>query len=224
MTEIRVLCVDDHAVVRAGLKTLLALQDDIQVVGEAGDGLEAVEACRNLQPDLVLLDLEMPRLDGIQAIPRILEVSPGSRILVLTSFATDDKVFPSIKAGALGYLLKDSSAEDLVQSIRQVYRGEASLHPVIARMVLEELNRPGDLPPSVDPLTPRELEVLRLVALGLGNQAIARELVISEPTVRNHVSRILDKLHLANRTQAALWAIRKGIASGEEAPNAELPP
>jgi NarL family two-component system response regulator LiaR len=216
MPRIRVLCVDDHEVVRAGLKALLALQEDIEVVGEARDGLEAVEGGKRLLPDIILLDLEMPRLDGIQAIPRILEVSPATRILVLTSFATDDKVFPSIKAGALGYLLKDSSAEDLVQSIRQVYRGESSLHPVIARKVLDELNRPGDLPLTTDPLTPRELEVLRLLALGLGNQAIADELVISEPTVRNHVSSILGKLHLANRTQAALWAVRKGLATGDE--------
>ena len=210
------LVADDHAVVRTGLSTLLALQEDMEQVGEARDGLEAVDACAHLLPDVVLLDLEMPKLDGIQAIPKILEVSPGSRILVLTSFASDDKVFPSIKAGAHGYLLKDSTPEELIQSIREVHGGESSIDPAIAKKVLAELARPPELPLTSDPLTPRELEVLRLVAIGLGNLAIAKELVITETTTRNHVSSILSKLHLANRTQAALYAIRKGLVTGED--------
>jgi NarL family two-component system response regulator LiaR len=219
---IRILIADDHAVVRSGLRALLALQEDMEVVAEARDGLEAVEHAGRHRPDVVLLDLEMPRLDGVQAIPKILESSPSSRILVLTSFATDEKVFPSIKAGAVGYLLKDSSADDLVASIRQVHRGESALHPVIARKVLSELAAPAEGPLTADPLTPRELEVLRLIAIGLGNSQIAAELVLSETTVRNYVSNVLNKLHLANRTQAALYAIRKGLApvgGSEEAPD-----
>ena len=215
--RIRVLITDDHAVVRSGLRALLSLHDDIEVVGEAKDGVEAVEMAAENALDVVLLDLEMPRLDGVHAIPKILEASPKTRILVLTSFATDEKVFPSIKAGAVGYLLKDSTADDLVSSIRQVHRGQLALHPVIARKVLHELSSPGDRPPTKDPLTPRELEVLRLIALGMGNSDIAVELVLSETTVRNYVSTILAKLHLANRTQAALYAIRKGLTGPEEA-------
>jgi len=138
------------------------------------------------------------------------------RILVLTSFAADEKVFPAIKAGALGYLLKDSSPGELVQAIHQVYRGESSLHPTIARRLLQELSRPPQRPPTPDPLTEREVEVLQLVARGMSNQEIARHLVISEATVRTHVSSILGKLHLASRTQAALYALRKGLASLEE--------
>ncbi len=214
--RVRILIADDHAVVRSGLRALLSLQDDMEVVGEAKDGLEAVEQAGRRTPDVVLLDLEMPRLDGVQAIPKILEASPKSRILVLTSFATDEKVFPSIKAGAVGYLLKDSTADDLVSSIRQVHRGESALHPLIARKVLHELASPGEKPPTKDPLTPRELEVLRLIALGMGNSEIAAELVLSETTVRNYVSTILGKLHLANRTQAALFAIRKGLTGPGE--------
>ena len=154
-------------------------------------------------------------MDGIEAIRRITARQPEARILVLTSFATDDKVFPAIKAGALGYLLKDSSPEELVQAIQQVHRGEPSLHPTIARRVLQELSQPAETekPPTSDPLTEREVEVLRLVAQGLSNQQIANQLVISEATVRTHVSNILSKLHLASRTQAALYALDKGLAS-----------
>ena len=157
----------------------------------------------------------MPHLDGIAAIRAILAQRPETRILVVTSFSTDDKVFAAIKAGALGYLLKDSSPEALIAAIGQVHRGEPSLHPAIARKVLGELARPAALPPATDPLTARELAVLQLIARGLGNQEIADQLAISEATVRSHVSSILGKLHLASRTQAALYALREGLASLE---------
>ena len=212
---IRVLVADDHLVVRRGVRALLATEPGIEVVGEAADGVEAVRAAAALAPDVVLLDLEMPRLDGVEALRRVLAERPGTRVLVLTSFATDDKVFPAIKAGALGYLLKDSDPDDLARAIRQVHRGESSLHPAVARKVLRELARPPQRPPTPDPLSARELEVLRLVARGLGNQEIADALGIGEATVRSHVSSILAKLHLASRTQAALYALREGLASLE---------
>jgi NarL family two-component system response regulator LiaR len=159
------------------------------------------------------MDLVMPRMDGIEATRQITSRQPEVRILVLTSFAADDKVFPAIKAGALGYLLKDSSPEELVQAIRQVHQGEPSLEPSIARKVLSELTHPPKQPPTTDPLTERELMVLRLVAQGRSNRDIAEQLVIAEITVRTHVSNILSKLHLASRTQAALYALREGLAS-----------
>jgi NarL family two-component system response regulator LiaR len=210
---IRVLVVDDHVVVRQGIRALLATETDIEVVGEAENGREAVAEAEGLQPDVILMDLVMPEMDGIEAIGRITARQPEARILVLTSFAADDKVFPAIKAGALGYLLKDSSPEDLVAAIHQVHRGESSLHPTIARKLLQELSQPPDKPPTLDPLTEREVEVLKLVAQGRSNQEIAEALVISEATARTHVSNILHKLHLASRTQAALYALREGLAS-----------
>lgn len=213
---IRVLVADDHAIVRDGVKALLATEDDIEVVGEAANGQEAVEQTARLKPDVVLMDLEMPVMDGIEAIRLIAKSRPDVSVLVLTSFATDDKVFPAIKSGALGYLLKDSSPEDLVEAIRQVRRGESSLHPTIARKLLREVSAPPEQPRTEDPLTQRELEVLQLIAAGKSNREIASELVISEATVRTHVSNILGKLHLASRTQAALYALREGIASLED--------
>jgi NarL family two-component system response regulator LiaR len=214
MTEtIHILIADDHAIVREGLRVLLDAKPDMELVGEASDGVEAVLKARSLQPDVILLDLVMPRKDGIEAIGEIKEENPEARILVLTSFAEDDKVFPAIKAGALGYLLKDSSPQELLQAIRDVHRGESSLHPTIARKLIGELNRPSDLPAAEEPLTEREAEALSLVARGLSNQEIADRLVVSERTVRTHVSNILGKLHLANRTQAALYAVREGLAS-----------
>ena len=211
---IRIFIADDHTIVRSGVQALLETIDDLDVVGEAADGQQAVSSVLALRPDVILMDLEMPVLDGIQAIGQIMAGWPEARILVLTSFATDDRVFPAVKAGALGYLLKDSGPEALVQAIRQVHRGESSLHPKIARKLMQELSRPASSqPPTADPLTPREVDVLQLVAHGLGNQEIADKLVIGEATVRSHVSNILSKLHLASRTQAALYALREGYAS-----------
>ena len=212
-TAIRVLIADDHAIVRKGIIALLAREGDIAVVGEASDGQEAIDRAAAVRPDVVLMDLVMPEVDGIEAIRQIAVAQPDIRILVLTSFATDDKVFPAIKAGALGYLLKDSGPEALVQAIRQVARGESSLHPTIARKVLHELAHPAEHPPTPQPLTERELDVLRLVAQGLSNREIADHLVITEMTVRTHVSNILGKLHLASRIQAALYALREGLVA-----------
>jgi NarL family two-component system response regulator LiaR len=210
---IRVLIVDDHTIVRKGIRALLAEIMGIEVVGEAADGQAAIAQAEKLRPDVILMDLAMPRLDGIEATRQIKASQPESRILVMTSFATDDKVLPAIKAGALGYLLKESAPEDLVQAIQQIHRGESSLHPIIARKVLQEITHPSDRPPTPDPLTGREAEVLLLVAQGLSNQDIARKLHISDPTVRSHVSNIMSKLHLATRIQAALYALREGLVS-----------
>lgn len=213
---IRVLLADDHAVVRGGIRALLDHEEGIEVVGEAADGEDAITLVKSLAPDVILLDLMMPQKTGIEAIEEIKQDDPNARILVLTSFADDDKVFAAIKAGAMGYLLKQTTPPELFQAIRDVYNGESSLHPTIARKLIRELNRPTNLPPVDEPLTDREVEVLIFVARGLSNQDIADRLVISERTVRTHVSNILSKLHLANRTQAALYALKEGLASLEE--------
>ncbi len=215
--SIRVLVADDHAIVRKGIRAVLEIVPGIEVVGEAENGRDAVYRAEQLRPDVILMDLVMPEMDGIEAIRRIKDRQAEARILVLTTFAGEDKIFPAIKAGALGYHLKDSRPEELVQAIREVYRGESSLHPVIARKVLEELSRPSERPPTRDPLTPREVEVLQLLAQGLENWEIAERLVITEATVRTHVSNITGKLHVASRTQAALYALREGIASLDNA-------
>ena len=209
---IKLLIADDHAIVREGLRALIATEPGLELLDEASDGVQAVDKALALRPDVILLDMMMPRKDGLGAIHDIIKENPDARILVLTSFAEDEKVFPAIKAGALGYLLKDSSPQELLQAIRNVYSGEASLHPTIARKLMRELSQPVKLPPTTDPLTEREVEVLRLVAQGLSNDEIAERLVVSERTVRTHVSHILKKLHLANRTQMALYAVREGIA------------
>jgi NarL family two-component system response regulator LiaR len=209
---IRILIADDHAIVREGLRALIATEPGIALAGEAGDGEAAVRLFDALRPDVALLDLVMPRKDGLAAIRDIKAQHPQARILVLTSFAEDEQVFPAIKAGALGYLLKDSSPHELLRAIRAVYRGDSCLDPAIARRLIQEFQRPAGPAPQAEPLSERELEVLELVAEGLSNQEIARGLVISERTVRNHVGSILAKLHLANRTQAALYAVRSGLA------------
>ncbi len=212
MTAIRVLIADDHPVVREGLRALLYVQPDMEVVAEAADGLEAVQRTRELRPDVILLDLLMPHMDGLAAIGEIRRELPDACILVLTSYAEDDKIARAIKAGALGYLLKDSSPYELLAAIRAVAHGEASLPPAIARKLISEFTRqPASASGSEDALSERELEVLGLLAKGLSNQEIAKALVISERTVHTHVSRILRKLHLSSRTQAALYALREGL-------------
>ncbi len=212
MDVIRVLIADDHPIVRDALRTLISTEPGMELVGEAADGAQAVEKARLLKPDVILMDLVMPVKDGLQAISEIKEVDPSVSILVLTSFSEENKVFPAIRAGALGYLLKDSSPQELLQAIYNVHKGEATLHPSIALQLMREINRPSDLPPAKEPLTGRELEVLKLVAQGMTNHEIAERLFLSEWTVSAHVRNILGKLHLANRTQAALYALREGIA------------
>lgn len=214
--DIRVLIADDHAVVREGLRALIKTESGITVVGEAVDGVEAVQLAQDLSPDVILLDLVMPRLDGLGALRQILAQDPAARVLVLTSFAQDDQLFPTIRAGALGYLLKDSSPDQLLDAIRQVSRGQAALAPNVTRRVMEHLRKPPERESLPEPLTDREIEVLRLVARGLSNQAIAQALVLSPATVRTHVGNILGKLGLNNRTQAALYALREGLITLDE--------
>lgn len=209
--EIRVLICDDHAVVRQGLRTFLETQPDIEVVGEAEDGAQAVQRVRDLVPDVVLMDLVMPRLDGIEAIRQIRAVSPATKVLVLTSFTEDEKVFAAVKAGAAGYLLKDVQPQDLGEAIRVVQRGEALLHPSIAARLMQEFATEERRPAAPDALTDREMDVLRLIARGRANKEIAVDLGVAEKTVKTHVSNILQKLHLADRTQAALYAVRERL-------------
>lgn len=216
MTDaIRVLIVDDHAVVRQGLRAFLQTQDDVEIAGEAADGDEAIRQVRELVPDVVLMDLVMPKLDGIAAIREMRALSPSTKVLVLTSFADDDKVFAAVKAGAAGYLLKDVRPQELGDAIRTVYRGEALLHPTVAAKLMQELAQSGRRQASPDSLTDRELDVLRLIARGMSNKEIALELGIAEKTVKTHVSNILQKLHLADRTQAALYAVRERLVDLE---------
>lgn len=211
MKAIRILVADDESVVREGVVAILSFQPDIKVVAEAEDGIKAVELARQHKPDIVLLDMQMPRLDGLEAIPKLKEASPKSHILVLTSFADSDRVYQSIKAGALGFLLKDATRTQLLQAIRDVANGQPSIQPGIAMKVINEIDHPAEIMYTADPLTPRELDTLRLIARGMSNQEIALDMVVHERTVAKYVSGILDKLHLANRTQAALYAIREGL-------------
>jgi NarL family two-component system response regulator LiaR len=217
MTQvIRILVVDDHAVVREGLRALIGGKPDMELVGEAGDGQEAVLLARSLRPDVILMDLVMPGKDGIRTIQEIRDENPGARILVLTSFDEDDQVFSAVKAGALGYILKDSSPQELLEAIRCVYRGESSLHPAVARKLMLGYRQDQKAETRIVALTEREVETLKLVARGLSNQEIAHQLHISEGTVRFHVTNILGKLELENRTQAALYALREGLVSLED--------
>jgi two-component system, NarL family, response regulator LiaR len=210
---IQILIVDDHTIVRKGIKALFAETNDIKVIGEAGSGNEALELTQQLNPDVILMDLFMPGMDGIEATRQITARQPEAKILVLTSFVGDDKIYPAIKAGAKGYLLKDSEPSELIRAINKVYRGEPSLSPVIARKMMKEIQEQPTAKPTPEPLTARELEVLHLLAKGLSNEEIAAKLFISEVTVRTHISHLLDKLHLANRVQATLYALREGITS-----------
>lgn len=221
--KIHVLIVDDHAMVRQGLRTFLELQDcsalPIEVTGEAANGLEAVNLAKQTQPDIVLLDLVMPEMDGLQATPKIIEASPHSRVIILTSFGEEDKVLPAIRAGAQGYLLKDIPPAEMVHAVREAYQGKVQLHPEVAKKLMS-LVAAKEAPTtrhaateSENGLTEREQEVLQLIADGRNNREIAEKLVISEKTVKTHVSSILSKLHLDDRTQAAIYALRHGLTT-----------
>ncbi|HEU0295232.1 MAG TPA: response regulator transcription factor [Anaerolineales bacterium] len=224
--KIRVLIVDDHAMVRQGLRTFLELQDasslPIEVVGEAVNGVQAVELARSTQPNIILLDLMMPEMDGIQATSKILENSPNTRVIILTSFGEEDKVLPAIRAGAQGYLLKDIPPNELIQAVREVYLGRVQLHPDVAKKLMsavaakEEPKATHPATTSEAGLTDRERDVLHLIADGMNNREIAEKLVISEKTVKTHVSNILGKLQLDDRTQAAIYALRHGLTTDKD--------
>jgi NarL family two-component system response regulator LiaR len=221
-TTIRVMIVDDHQVVRQGLRTFLDLQDDIAVVGEADDGAAALRAIEQSAPDVVLMDIVMPHMDGIEATRRIKQAYPDINVIVLTSFAGDQQVLPALEAGASSYLLKDVSPEELVESVRAASRGEPRLHPDALLKVMEAATgaRPAEAGRSPSPpsdLTERELEVIRLVAQGRTNREIADAFVLSEKTVKTHISHVLAKLELKDRTQLAIYAIRNGLAEGSDA-------
>ncbi len=220
-SAIRVLIVDDHAVVREGLRTFLELQDGIEVVGEAGDGRQALEQAAALTPDVILMDLVMPRLDGVAAMRKLRERSPASRVIVLTSFLDDNRLMPALQAGAAGYLLKDVEPAELARAVRTAGSDQAMIDPTVAARLLRTLSEPG---PGIrrgaaaaDPgafLTPREHEVLQLIAAGRSNKRIALELGIAEKTVKTHVGHLMAKLGVSDRTQAALLAVRRGLVSG----------
>jgi two-component system, NarL family, response regulator LiaR len=216
MTPIRVVVVDDEALIRSGINAIFERGSEVQIVGEAADGESAVRVVRRLLPDVVLMDLMMPAMTGVQARRQIVAAGLAARVLVLTALVSDDDVLPAIQAGSSGYLLKDSEPRELMRAIRQVHRGQPVLHSTLVRNVLRELNRPA-VSTAASRLTSREVDVLRLVAQGLSNHEIAEALVLGETTVRTHVSSILDKLQLESRTQAALYALRTGLASPSDA-------
>ena len=213
--RIRVLLVDDHAVVRRGLRGFLELLDDIEIVGEAENGRLAVDAARSLRPDVVLMDLLMPVLDGIAATAQLREEQPDLQVVALTSFVEEDRVTAAIEAGASGFLLKDAEADEVAAAIRAAHRGEVRFDPAVARILARRVAQSRTPTAPAPALTDREREVLGLIARGLGNQAIADQLGITERTARTHVSNILGKLDLSSRTQAALWAVEHRIAGSE---------
>jgi NarL family two-component system response regulator LiaR len=209
---ITVLIVDDHQLVREGVRTFLQRQRDITVVGDAASGQEGLKLAAELVPDVVLLDLVMPEMDGVETTRRLKQISPGSQVIVLTSFDDDQHILPAIRAGALSYLLKDVSTATLADAVRKAARGEVVMTPQVAARVMQELRQGGRTPTPLDSdLSEREVEVLRLIAEGRSNTEISERLVISEHTVKRHVSNILSKLHLADRTQAAVYAWREGM-------------
>ena len=214
---ITVMIVDDHEVVRQGVRAFLDAQDELSVVGEAGSGTEAVKLAEEKVPDVVLMDLIMPGMDGVEATRRIKNISPRTQIVILTSYHDDEHIFPALQAGAISYVLKDVKMDELVDAVIRAADGEATLHPRVAARIIQELH--GTPSEEINPfteLTDREMEVLRLIAKGMSNSAIASELVISEHTVKGHVSNILSKLHLADRTQAAVYAWQKGVVRREQ--------
>jgi NarL family two-component system response regulator LiaR len=213
---ISVLLVDDHAMVRQGVKAFLVTQPDLSVVGEASSGEEAIKLAAQFIPDVILMDLIMPGMDGVETTRRVKHMSPRSQIVVLTSYHEDEHIFPALKAGALSYILKDVSAEELAAAVRKAAIGEAVLHPRVAARVIKELQgkRADALNPFTE-LSERELEVLKLIADGMSNADMAAKLVLSEKTIKGHVSNILSKLHLADRTQAAVYAWREGVVRKE---------
>ncbi len=210
------MIVDDHAVVRQGLRTFIDLQEDMTVVGEGTDGLEGVDLAKRLQPDIILLDLVMPRLNGVEATQKIMTNNPACKVLILTSFGEDKMVFPAIRNGAQGYLLKDIQPNDLVKAIRSANQGNVQLHPDIAKKLMASVAQKPDEPRKMNemvPLTDREIEVIKYIARGLSNREIATEMVISEKTVKTHVSNLLGKLGVEDRTQAAIWAVKNGMGN-----------
>lgn len=218
METIRVLIVDDHAVVRRGLQTFFATEPGLDVIGEASNGREAVNRVAQLRPDVVLMDLVMPEMDGIAATSELKKRFPEVEVIALTSFIEDEKVFAALKAGATGYLLKDSDPDDVVRAIRSAHAGEVQLDPRVAKRLMQEFTTPV-IPTQDDPdaLTEREVEVLRLIAMGLSNKEIGDRLVVSPATAKTHVSNILSKLGLTSRTQAAIYALRESLITLEEA-------
>ncbi|MBO9598276.1 MAG: response regulator transcription factor [Cohnella sp.] len=217
---IRLFIADDHAMVRRGLQVFLATQPDILLAGEAANGQETLERVAEARPDVVLMDLNMPVLNGIETTARLVQLQPETKVIVLTSFVDQDHVLPAIQAGAKGYLLKDIEPEELVEAIRRVHDGRVELHPDAAGMLVHHLSgaerRVGeraDAEDALNQLTPRELDVLRLIATGMSNKEISESLVITEKTVKTHVSHLLDKLGFSDRTQAAIYAVKRGIGS-----------